>query len=482
MLPQTYTKKILQNNLASPQWLSPISSTVEVGPTSSDIPPLFAHQQEALDFLLKTPKAYVASDPGTGKSRVILELAKQTKLKTLVLGPKSILRCSWEADAHRFTPELRTSVAFAENRVKAMSAEADIYFVNIDAATWLIKNSKFLEKFNGGMLVIDEATSIKNPSAQRSKAVKKLADRFARRVLMSGTPAPNTVLDLHHQYLVLDNGEHLGSSWWGFRQTCCTPVQTGPGASMVKWVDKPHIHEAVGDLIADITIRHELESVIDMPERVITELKVDLPPALQSAYAQLRDESMLLVENKVVTALNAATLVQKLLQCLSGAIYDEDGQVVSIDNSRAELVLDLVEQRKHSVVAFQWRHQRDQLEAEARKRKLEYAFIDGSVAAEQRGKIVEQFQRGELRVVFAQPQSTAHGITLVKGTATIWASPTYSSELYTQFSHRIYRAGQTQRTETIHISAAGTQEERVYQALTNKLDAQQTLLSLLGGT
>lgn len=471
-----------QNNSTSADKLSSTSSWVEPGSTSPDIPPLFAHQQEALDFLLKTPKAYVASDPGTGKSRVILELAKQTKLKTLVLGPKSILRCSWEADAHRFTPELRTSVAFAENRIKAMSAEADIYFVNVDAATWLIKNPKFLEKFNEGMLVIDEATSVKNPSAQRSKAVQKIAKLFSRRVLLSGTPAPNTVLDLHHQYLIIDDGQHLGSSWWSFRQTCCTPVQTGPGASMVKWVDKPHIHEAVGDLIADITIRHELESVIDMPPRVLTELSVDMSPTIYNAYQKLRDESLLLIENKIVTALNAATLVQKLLQCLSGAIYDENGHVAILDNSRTELVLDLVEQRKHSVVAFQWKHQREQLEAEAKARKLSYAFIDGTVPAEQRGKIVDQYQAGELRVIFAQPQSTAHGITLVKGTATIWASPTYSSELYTQFSHRIYRAGQTQRTETIHISAAGTQEEKVYQALTNKLDAQQTLLSLLGGT
>lgn len=471
-----------QNNSTSADKLSSTSSWVEPGSTSPDIPPLFAHQQEALDFLLKTPKAYVASDPGTGKSRVILELAKQTKLKTLVLGPKSILRCSWEADAKKFTPELRTSVAFAENRRKAMEVDADIYFVNIDAATWFLKNPKQLDKFNGGLLVIDEATSVKNPSAQRSKAVKKLADRFSRRVLLSGTPAPNTVLDLHHQYLIIDDGQHLGSSWWSFRQTCCTPVQTGPGASMVKWVDKPHIHEAVGDLIADITIRHELESVIDMPPRVLTELSVDMSPTIYNAYQKLRDESLLLVENKVVTALNAATLVQKLLQCLSGAIYDENGHVAVLDNSRTELVLDLVEQRKHSVVAFQWKHQREQLEAEAKARKLSYAFIDGTVPAEQRGKIVDQYQAGELRVIFAQPQSTAHGITLVKGTATIWASPTYSSELYTQFSHRIYRAGQTQRTETIHISAAGTQEEKVYQALTNKLDAQQTLLSLLGGT
>lgn len=391
------------------------------------------------------------------------------------------MRCSWEADAKKFTPELRVSVAFAENRAKAFKTEADLYVTNIDAATWLAKEKGVLAQFEGGLLVIDEATSTKRATSQRSKAVKKMIDIFERRILMSGTPAPNTVLDLWHQYYLLDKGERLGSSWYGFRNAACSPVATGPGGTFEKWIDKPGVHEAVGDLVADITIRHTLEQVIDMPEQIVTSYEIDLTSGVRDAYRELRANSLLQVEGQQVSALNAAALVNKLLQTLSGAVYSADGTPAIIENGRTELVMDLVEQRRHSLVAFQWRHQRDALVLEARKRGIEFAVIDGETSGEDRGRIVDQMQDGLLQVVFCQPASIAHGATLTRATTVIWASPTYNYEHYLQFNRRIYRAGQTRRTEVIHLCARGTQEKAVYEALERKHDAMKLLLDLLSG-
>ena len=452
------------------------------GVTSLDVPPMFSHQRDDVAFCVANPFVYNASSPGTGKTRTCIETIRQLKLPTLVLAPKSILRAAWEEDCGKFAPELKVSVAFAGNRDKAFATDADVYVTNIDAVTWLAKKPDALKRFTNGLLIVDESTAYKHHTSQRSKALTKIAKVFGRRILMSGTPNPNGILDLWGQMFILDGGERLGKSFWSFRQNDCTPVQNVPGASMVKWLDRPGIEDAVFDLISDICIRHKLEDVVDMPPNVVTHMHVDLSPKHYAQYLKLKEESMLQVADKVVTALNAGSLVQKLLQCLSGSVYDEYGSPVLVDTGRYELILDLVEARAQCVVAFLWHHQREQLIAEANKRGITYGVIDGSVGAEQRGQVVEQFQRGELRVVFAHPQSAGHGLTLTKGTTTIWASPTYNAEFFDQFNHRIYRAGQTQRTETILISARGTHEGKVYDTLNNKLDSMNTLLTLIGGT
>jgi SNF2 family DNA or RNA helicase len=444
------------------------------------LPALYQHQARDVAFILQNPYVYNASDCGTGKTRTCIEVIRQTRLPTLVLAPKSILRAAWADDIRRFGPELTVSVAFAENRDAAFSKPADVYVTNIDAVKWLTQNPAQLKKFEGGLLIVDESTAYKHHTSQRSKALTKIAKAFSRRIFMSGTPNPNGILDLFGQLLILDDGQRLGKSFWAFRQAACTPVQTGRGANMVKWEDRPGIEEAVFDLISDITIRHRLEDVIDMPERVITHMQVDLSPKHHAAYRRLKNDSLVDINQQTVTAINAGALIQKLLQCLSGSVYDEHGQAALVDSARYELILDLVEQRSQSIVAFLWHHQRDQLIAEARKRGLAFGVIDGETPAERRGELVNQFQAGLLRVIFAHPQPAGHGLTLTRGVATIWASPTYNAEHYKQFNHRVYRAGQTQRTETILISARDTHELKVYEALTQKLDNMNTLLQLIG--
>lgn len=459
-----------------------MEAALALTPSHGSEPPLYQHQIADIAFCLNNPLVYNASDCGTGKTRTCIEVIRQSKLKTLVLAPKSILRAAWEDDCAKFAPELKVSVAFASNRDKAFKADADVYVTNIDAVNWLVKNPKAVEKFKGGLLIVDESTAYKHHTSGRSKALKALSNVFDRKILMSGTPNPNGILDLWGQMLILDEGERLGSSFWGFRQVACTPVQNGPGAAHIKWIDRPGIEDAVFDLISDICIRHRLEDVIDMPPNVVTHMSVDLSPKLEAAYLDLQEQSLLMVEDKVVTALNAGSLVQKLLQTLSGSVYDENGEAAVIDTERTELVMDLVEARSQSVVAFIWKHQREQLIAEATKRKVPFGVIDGETPDEKRGEIVRQFQAGELRAIFAHPQSAGHGLTMTKGVATIWASPTYNAEHFKQFNHRVYRAGQKQRTETILISARGTREAQVYDTLDRKLDSMNTLLTLIGET
>ena len=450
-----------------------------------DVPPLFKHQKYSVDFLRKQPFVFDMSDPGTGKTRVQIEdfAARRRKggAPALVLATKTLLESAWAADFKKFAPDMKLSVAYASNRDKAFAAEADVYITNHDAVVALAKKvPTFWKMFKNGTFITDESSAYKHRTSQRSKAVAKIAKMFAYRRLLSGTPNSNGICDLWHQVYLLDEGKRLGKSFFAFRAAVCTPQQVGPGMGMVDWIDKPHAEAAVSAMLSDIVIRHKFEDCVDIPENH----KYSVPYVLNSnhadKYKELEDASILETKKSTITAINGAVLYTKLLQLSSGAVYNDEGTYTLIDTGRYELVLDLAEAREHSIVFFNWAHQRDELIKLAVKRDIKFALIDGTVTKKgEREEIVENFQAGKYQVLFAHPQSAGHGLTLTKGTATIWASPTYNLEHYMQGLKRVHRIGQTLRTETIMVVAPGTIEERVYESLQVKNTKMSSLLEYL---
>lgn len=371
------------------------------------------------------------------------------------------------------------SIATAEVREQAFQQNADCYVINHDGVKWLAKQpSSFFARFD--TLVVDESGAFKHHTSQRSKAISKIKRYFTYRYLLNGTPSPNSITELWHQLYILDDGHRLGPSYFAFRQSVCTPKQVGPASNMLKWSDRVGAAEAVAQRIEDITIRHKFEECIDIPPNHAYSIPYFLTPAQLQAYEEMRlAQVALLNATELITAVNAAVVTTKLLQIASGAVYDERGDWHLIDRERYELVMDLVEQRQHSVVFFLWRHQKELLIEEATKRGITYGLIDGSVSDKKNAEAVSYFQKGFYKVVFAHPKSAAHSLTLTRGEATIWASPTYDLEWYLQGLRRIYRAGQAKKTETITIVAAGTIEERVQAALDAKSVNMIELLELM---
>lgn len=445
-----------------------------------------SHQKVTGTFLRKHKIVFDMSDAGTGKTLPeILDMWERRSKKhgkcALVLASKSLLESAWADDIQKFCPSLTFSVAWAENRQSAFDADADVYITNHDAAKWLSNQpKKFFEKFD--TLIIDESTAYKHHTSQRSKAIGKIAKYFEYRRLMSGTPMTNGVCDIWHQMFILDGGARLGKSFFAFRSAVCTPKQVGPDANMVKWVDKDNAEAIVSALIKDVVVRHIFEDCVDIPPNHRYSINYHLNKRHMERYKELQDESMLMVKDKTVSAINGAVLYAKLLQVASGAVYGDDddsgeGTYTLLDTGRYELVLDLVEERKQSIVFFYWKHQRDELIKQAEKRGLRYAVFDGSVTRKgEREEITRNFQAGFYDVIFAHPKSAAHGLTWTKGTATIFASATPNLEWYLQGLKRIYRIGQKEKSETIMIIAPGTIEEAVYESLTLKDGKQMTLL------
>ena len=435
----------------------------------------FEHQKITSEFIINNPATLITSDPGTGKTRSVIDaFASRKGGRMLVLAPLSILGASWGDDIEKFAPHLTYVLAYAKNREKAFKSDADIIITNHDAVKWLVSNLSVLKGFD--TLCIDEFTAFKNKASQRSKSALKISKRFTYKIAMSGTPNSNTILDIWHPTLLVDGGERLGNNFSKFRSQVCTCFNNGFGQ---QWQDKPNAEAIVGEHIKDINIRYTLEDCIDMPPQTFRTMSTTLPPKILQQYKILESESVLYTNTGTINAVNAGSKVKKLLQLCTGAVYDESGVAQGIHNERYELVMQLVEQRKHTLVAFNWKHERDHMVALAEKMKINYGVIDGSTPAPKRKDIVDRMQAGQLQVVFCHPQSAGHGLTMTKATTIIWASPTYNAEHYAQFNRRIYRAGQTFKTEVIKIAAKDTWENSVFEKLEGKLTKMEDLLSIL---
>lgn len=449
---------------------------------------LWSHQQETSDFAQQNNCVYDTSDPGTGKTVAHIDAFDRMQSagltnKMLVVCPKSLMQTAWQNDIRSFYPHITSICAYAGDRDKAFEHNVDVYIINTDGVKAIAdKPNGWWKKTFGAnpTLVIDEMTTFKHRGSARSKAAAKIAKRFTYRRALTGTPYAGSVTELWHQIKILDDGQRLGRSFHGFQSQVCVPEQVGPSTQHIKWVDIKGINDVTSYMIKDINIRHEFETVMDIPEHTSNHKVFDLSRKARTAYDELANHMLLIAEEgKIVSAVHAASLRTKLLQLASGAVYIEDGQYSVICDSRYELITTLIEERKHSVTFFMWKHQRELLTHHATKRGISYEVLDGSTPNKRRAEIVTEYQAGNLQTLFLHPQTGAHGLTLTRGTSTIWASPTYQPDVLKQGQHRVYRGGQTMKTESVLVEARDTVEQLVYERLYDKQSRMLDMMEIL---
>jgi SNF2 family DNA or RNA helicase len=447
---------------------------------------LFQHQQETVDFLLKTPKAMITSSPGTGKTISTLEAYVQRNSGggMVIICPKTIMEAAWGKEIKTYYPHLkyevldRAKIRKDKNYLKAAFDVNDVIIFNFEMAGLILEfKDQLLPGFD--TLVIDEFTAVKNRTAQRSENVERLSRHFTYLTMLSGSPMPNTILDIWHPMYILDQGQRLGHNYFNFRNAVCQPVVKGNMRQFTEWVDIPGSVEIVAGTIRDVTIRHQLEDVVDMPERLFNTMTIPMNARLRKAYEQMAEQAILELQDETITAVNRAVLGGKLLQIASGSVYNANGDTCLVHDEKYNLVAELIDEREQSLVFYQWQHQCDTLSAILTKTKLPHAIINGKTPQSKRGEIVNDFQNGKYRTLLIQPAAAAHGLTLTKSTCSIWISPTFNLEHFEQANHRDYRIGQSKTTEVIMIEYEDTIEPYVYKKLQGKQESLSTLLQIL---
>ncbi|MBR2783039.1 MAG: DEAD/DEAH box helicase [Firmicutes bacterium] len=421
-------------------------------------------------------------DMGLGKTVITLTAIAELKLnrfricKALIVAPKKVAEATWQTEARKWDHlqglRVATILGTARQRKAAALSAADVYVVNRDNVAWLVE--LFGNAWPFDMVVLDESTSFKNRQTARFKHLAWVRPHIRRLVELTGTPAPNGLLDLWAQIWLLDGGERLGRFISHYRERYFEPDKRN-AQQIFSWRPKPFAEDAIREKISDICVTMKAEDYISLPDLVYDDIPVALDEAGKKVYKQMERERLLEVADHEIDAQTAAVLSNKLLQLCNGAVYDGSGQVVEIHRCKIEAFLELLEALNGQpvLVFYQFRHDLNRLEAALAGTGLRVRRLDGGEAA-------AAWNARSVDVLLAHPASAAYGLNLQEGgNHVIWFGLNWSLELYSQANARLHRQGQTQKVIVHHLIVQGGRDEDVAAALRDKDDTQQRLMESL---
>lgn len=437
------------------------------------------YQKYAIDFIKNHNVSALLLDMGLGKTVTTLTAINDLMYDSfeissvLIIGPLRVARDTWPQEISKWEhlKNLTCSVAVGteEERIAALKSNADIYIINRENVNWLVE-SKIRDRFD--MIVIDELSSFKNFQTKRFKAMMKLRPKAKRIVGLTGTPASNGLMDLYAEFRLLDMGERLGRFIGQFRTMYFQPDKQN-GYVVYSYKPLPGAEEAIYEKISDITVSMKACDHLQMPELVSTEYTVQMSDEEQKQYKELKKELILQLPDTEITAVNAASLSNKLSQMANGAIYDDDENIVSIHDRKLDALEDIIESAngKPVLIAYWFKHDLKRITERLKKLKLIFQEIKTSAS-------IEKWNSGKLPVALIHPASAGHGLNLQSGgNQLVWFGLTWSLELYQQTNARLWRQGQTSETVVIqHIITKGTVDERIMKALEDKNETQTALM------
>lgn len=431
------------------------------------------YQQFATDFILNQSICCLMLDMGLGKTVITLTALWQLALdsfdvsRVLVIAPKRVAEDTWPKELAKWEhlTGLTSSLVLgsAAERKAALQKKAFLYIINRENVAWLVKN----HYWDFDMVVIDELSSFKSNKAERFKAMKKVRPMVTRIVGLTGTPAPNTLLDLWPQMYLMDMGQRLGRFIGGFRDRFFLPDKRNREI-IYSYKPREGAEDAIYALISDICISMKAADYLDMPERIDNRIEVSMSPKERKLYDDFQKDMVLSIGDEELDAANAAALSNKLLQMANGAVYGEDKTVIPIHDRKLDALEDLVEAAngKPLLVAYWYKHDLQRIKARFKNVRC----IDTA-------KDIDDWNVGQIPLALIHPASAGHGLNLQDGGCTIvWFGLTWSLELYQQLNARLWRQGQKHTVVIHHIITKGTHDEDVMRALENKDTRQSALI------
>lgn len=436
----------------------------------------YPYQDAARQWILDHPSCGLFLEMGLGKTVITLTAVRQLidefeVTKVLVIAPLRVAATVWAEEAakweHLSGLRIVKVLGSAKEREAALSTDADVYVINRENVVWMVDYMAQRKRWPFDMLVIDELSSFKSGKAQRFRALRRVRPRFHRVVGLTGTPAPNGLIDLWSQIYLLDGGQRLGATLGGYRTRYFNEGQRN-AQIVFNWIPKPGAQEAISRLISDICMSMKAEDYIHLPDRIDITCPVAIPDGARSAYETMERDFVLPYLDTPITAQNAAVLTGKLLQLANGAVYTEDGSYLTVHDAKLDALEDLIEQANGQpvLVYFAYRHDCKRILERIPQAKVLATAAD-----------VNAWNAGRIQVLLAHPDSAGHGLNLQHGGhIIIWFGLTWSLEKYQQANARLHRQGQSRPVTVYHVIAAGTLDERVLDVLAKKDERQEALI------
>jgi len=411
------------------------------------------YQKEAVKFLVSQGSGALWLDPGLGKTAIVLAAFRALKIKglvqkMLVLAPLRPAHGVWPAETKKWEQFEGYSIGVLHggNKAKVLKQNHDIYVINFEGLQWLSS------QLNGKswpfqILTVDEISYMKNTQTQRFKCIKPLLNKFDRRWGLTGSPAPNSLLDIFGPQMIIDQGATFGQFVSRFRQEYFYPSGYGGYEWKLQQDGEKRIHEKLeGKVLRMAALDH-----LDLPELTYNNVYVELPPAARKIYKAFEDNLTIELAAGNVTAVNAAVAVMKGQQIANGGSYlDMDDNTtektsIHLHDAKTEAALELVEELSGQpcVIGYHFAHDLERLQAAFPNAPV----IGSGVIGAKLDSIINAWNAGEIPVLLAHPMSAGHGLNLQgAGHAVIWYSLTWSLEIYEQFIRR------TQRQDTAKIA------------------------------
>lgn len=434
---------------------------------------LHEYQKFCIEMIINNPVFALLLDMGLGKSVISLTAIADLMYdyfeitKVLIIAPLRVAQNTWSMECEKWEHlrylRLSKILGTEKERRTAMSTKADIYIINRENIEWLCENYYF----DFDMVVIDELSSFKSPSAKRFKSLRKVRPKVKRIIGLTGTPAPNSLMDLWSEINLLDMGERLGRFISNYRKEYFFPDKRNQQI-IFSYKPRDGAEDQIYNKIADICVSMKACDYLKMPKRIDNVVEAVLSENEQALYQKLEKEMLLPFADGDIDAVNAAALSNKLLQMASGAVYDEFKMVKIIHDKKLDVLEDLIEAAngKPVLVFYAYKHDNDRISKRFRVTEL--------LTSED----ITKWNKGEIPIAIAHPLSTAHGLNLQAGGSTvIWFGLTWSLELYQQANARLWRQGQKETVIIHHIVAKATIDEQVMKALEKKDSSQSALIA-----
>lgn len=441
-----------------------------------------AYQRYCINRLLTDQALGLFLDMGLGKTVITLTAVNDLKYnrfvisKVLVIAPKKVAEATWSKEAAkwdhlkllRVVPVLGT----LKKRIKALNTPADIYVINRENVSWLVDYYRNSWPFD--MVIADEFSSFKNPQAKRFKSLTWVRKHINRFVGLTGTPAPNGLLDLWAQVYLLDEGERLGKRITHFRERYFEPDQRDRD-HVFSYMPKPGAEEIIQQQLGDICVSMKAEDYLELPDCISVTVPVILDDKAKAAYKKLENEMLLEVDETTIDAGSAAVLTNKLLQLCNGAVYDQNKEPIEIHNCKIEAFMELVEGLNGQPALVFYNFQHDLI-------RIKKALAKSGLRVRELKTPQEEtdWNNRQIDILLAHPASAAYGLNLQDGgNHLIWFGFNWSLELYQQANKRLHRQGQTQKVIIHHLAVEGGVDEDVMAALEDKGATQDRLMSAL---
>ena len=391
--------------------------------------------------------------------------------RVLVICPLSIMKSAWQADLFKFAIHRSCDVAYgnAATRRKIINQGAEFVVVNFDGVE-IIKN----DIINGGfdLIVVDEASAYKNAQTTRWKVLKDVTDHVRGLWMLTGTPAAQSPVDAYGLAKLI-NPKNTPKFYGAFRDQVMYKVGT------FRWIPKPNA-QAVVHKVLQPAIRFEKSQCLDLPDVTVVDREAPLTAQQLKYYRLLKKQMMISADGENVSAVNAATAINKLLQISGGAVYTDTREVIEFDvSNRLKVILEVIEEASHKCLVFvPFTHTINLLHEYLSQNNIQSDIISGQVPVNKRHEIISKFQSDDQpQVLIIQPQAASHGLTLTAANVIIWYAPVTSVETYLQANARINRPGQKNPMTIVHIKGSEV-ENRLYDMLQNNITNHTKIIDL----